>query len=111
MTTEQRTSPEMRQALREQLTTRRFIIDLRDSDLAALLDDADALAGALAEVAAWRALVEDTDHRLKRINGEEGYITFYTMPAGIWHRFLAAARGGDVRGIVGALKPAPKGAE
>jgi hypothetical protein len=85
-------------------------VTIGDPDVLVALDDADALAGALAEVAAWRALVEDTDHRLKRYNGDDGYITGYYMSAGIWHRFLSAARGGDVRGIVSGLEPETKGA-
>jgi hypothetical protein len=111
MTNEQRSTPETRQALRRQLKrgTGLLGLSLYRHELTALLDDADALAGALAEADAWRALVEDTDHRLKRYNGDDGYITGYYMTAGIWYRFLSAARGGDVRGIVSGLEPETKG--
>ena len=83
-----------------------------------LLDAIDALTAERdslrAEIAAWHGLVEVTDRKLMlygpEIDIDQDFIVSYTMPSGVWHRFIAAVRGGDIRGIVAALAPAAEGA-
>lgn len=53
-----RTTPEARAELRRTPSRTGWLVTIRRSELHALLDDADALAGALAEVARLRAALE-----------------------------------------------------
>jgi hypothetical protein len=77
---EQRTTAETRAALREEMARRRnskkiFGVTLFQSDLTDLLDDADALAGALAEVARLRTALAtvlaagNTAYNMGRVDG------------------------------------------
>ena len=59
MASEQRTTPEMRRNLRQQMDWTGRGLHLWRYEAKALLDDADALAGALAEVARLRKAIDD----------------------------------------------------
>ena len=50
-----------------------------------------------AEVERLRQMIEEADLGLQKVEGKDGFIAYYVMQPGPWHRLLALARGGGAR--------------